>query len=159
MRKTVLRRLEALEKEYRSSEQRELHGLRTAQIYIWKIVLAYYLGGLKLDEERPSDAEASALKYRSEYEFFDALLRKDIVDIHERYNDAYHRLFAKVGLDFNNTPRNELFEAFVAMVNQLPDKWRDWLRSNFEQYCQHVEIAAGSNLPRRLSADNFFFWR
>ena len=47
MRKTTLRRLETLEKEHRSREQKELRSLRVARTYIWIIVLAYYLGGLE----------------------------------------------------------------------------------------------------------------
>jgi hypothetical protein len=64
MRKTVLRRLEALEKEYRSREQRELSSLRKALFYIWEIVLAYHLGDLKSDED-PGKAKERALKYPS----------------------------------------------------------------------------------------------
>src|SRR2546430_5127792 len=86
MRKTTLRRLEALEKEHRSREQEELSSLEGALVYIRLIVLAYYLGGLKSDEEeegpweadeekeaiiyvdhlnRPWEAYARALKYPS----------------------------------------------------------------------------------------------
>ena len=50
MRRTILRRLEALEKEHRAREQKELSSLKGARMYIWRIVLAYHLGGLKSDE-------------------------------------------------------------------------------------------------------------
>ena len=46
MRQKILRRLEALEKEHRSREQREQSSLLDARVYIWKIVLAYHLGDL-----------------------------------------------------------------------------------------------------------------
>jgi hypothetical protein len=155
MRKTVLRRLEALEKEHRSREQKHQSALEEACMYIWRIVLAYYLGGLESDGEVDiSDALARALNYRSGHDLFKAT----DTEICERLNDAYRRLFAKVGLDFDDTPPNVLFDAFVRMVNQLPDQYLEGLRSNLRQWCSGAEIAAGSNLPRRLSADNFFIF-
>ena len=123
-------------------------------MYIWDIVLAYYLGGLKSDETSSREAYARALKYPSGNDFFEAL--KDIAEIHKRFDDAYRRLFANVGLDFDGTPPSILFDALVTMVNQLPDQWLNWLRFNLRKYCSHAEIAAGSNLPRRLSGDNLF---
>jgi hypothetical protein len=163
MRQRILRRLEALEKEYVSREKRELSSLGDALVYIWTIVLAYHLGDLKSDEEDPREAEARALKYPSRDEYSEALFKvikdiKDISEIYERYNDAYRRLFAKVGLEFDDTPRKVLFDAFVTMVDQLPDRWLRWLRSNLQQWCRDAEIAVGSNLPRRLSPDNLFPW-
>jgi hypothetical protein len=156
MRKTILRRLETLEKEEQSRQQKELSSLRGALVYIWIIVLAYYLGGLKSDEDCPHEAQARALKYPSRDDYCDALLKKDIAEIRKRFYDAYRRLFAIEGLDFDRTPASVLFDAFVTMVNQLPDHWLSWLRSNLRAYCRDAEIAAASNLPRRLSCDNFF---
>ena len=105
MRKTVLRRLEVLEKEHRYCEEQELSSLRTARMYIWRIVLAYYLGGLKSNEKDDSDANARALKYRPRYDFFEVILKvmhendiKALSEFVERYRDAYRRLFAKAGL-------------------------------------------------------------
>jgi hypothetical protein len=181
MRQRILRRLEALEKEHRSREQEELSSLKGALVYIWMIVLAYYLGGLKSDEEeegpweadeekeaiiyvhhlnRPWEAYARALKYPSWNAYFEAgFIKKDISEIHERHNDAYRRLFANVGLDFDDASPGALFDAVVTMVNQLPDHWLNWLRSHLRERCSDAEIAAGSNLPRRLSGDNFLiFW-
>jgi hypothetical protein len=162
MRKTVLRRLEALEKEHRYCEEQELSSLWTARMYIWRIVLAYYLGGLKSNEKDDSDANARALKYRPGYDFFEVILKvmhendiKALSEIAERYRDAYRRLFAKAGLDFDNAPRSALFDAFVTMVNSLPDKWLHSLKSDLQQWCPHAKIDFDSNLPRRLSADNF----
>jgi len=54
MRKTTLRRVEALEKEHLSREQKELSSLGNAQVYIWRIVLGYYLGDLESDEQDPA---------------------------------------------------------------------------------------------------------
>ena len=157
MRKTTLRRLEALEQEERCREQEELSPLLGALSYIWTIVLAYYLGGLKSDEERPLEAHARALKYPSSDDYFKALfIKKDISEIHKRHIDAYCRLFANVGLDFDSSPSNMLFDALVTMVNELPDQWLGWLRSHLQEDCSDVEIAAGSNLPRRLSGDILF---
>jgi hypothetical protein len=53
MRKTINRRLEALEQEHRSREEKELSSLGEARFYIWMIVLAYYLAGLKSHEKDP----------------------------------------------------------------------------------------------------------
>ena len=151
MRKQILRRLEALEKEHRS---REL-SLNTARVY-WKIVIAYHLGGLKSDE-LPNEAYARALKYRSMDDYLDALIKQDTSEFVQEFNDAFRRLFAKVGLDFDGTPPNVLFDAFDAMVNELPDQWLNWLRSKLRQYRSNAEIAAGSYRPRRLSGDNFLY--
>jgi hypothetical protein len=162
MRKTILRGLDALEKEHRYCEEQELSSLWTARMYIWRIVLAYYLGGLKSNEEDDSDANAKALKYRSGYDYFEVILKvmqendiKALSEIVERYRDAYRQLFAKAGLDFDNAPRSSLFDAFVTMVNSLPDKWLNSLKSDLQQWCPHAKIDFDSNLPSRLSADNF----
>jgi hypothetical protein len=161
MRKTILRRLEVLEKQLRSREEKELSSLGGARVYIWIIVLAYYLGGLKSDGD-PHEVRARALKYQSSDDHSEVILKvmhendiKALSEINERYNDAYRRLFAKVGLDFDSAPPNVLFDAFVTMVNQLPEQWLNWLRSNLQQWCPDAEIAVGSNLPHRLSCDNF----
>jgi hypothetical protein len=161
MKKMVMRRLEALEKEHHSRELKEQSSFDAARIYIWKIVLAYYLGDLKPDdpdcpaEMAPSQAEARALHYPSESEFYVAICKCDI-EILKRYTDAYRRLFAKAGLDFDTTQPNLLFDAFTAMVNQLPDQWLSWLRSKFRERCRDVELEA--NLPRRLSGNNFLLY-
>jgi hypothetical protein len=162
MRKTTVARLEALEKKDRARLQKELSSLRGARVYIWEIVLAYYLGGLNSDEQtpadehEPTDALARALKYPSKDAFFIALNKEDKSEIHERFIGSYRRLFAQAGLDFDGTPRSVLFDALVTMVNQLPDQWLNWLRSNLREDCSDPEIAAGSNVPRGLSGDNFF---
>jgi hypothetical protein len=153
MRKTVLRRLEALEKEHRYREERELSSLQDALMYICIIVLAYYLGGLS-EEDDPWEAHRRALKYSSEDDFSKARSNGDAL---RQYNAAYRRLFAKVGLDFNNAPRSALFDAYVTMINELPDEWLDWLRDRLQRWCPHAEIGVGSNLPRRLSKDNFLW--
>jgi hypothetical protein len=148
--------------------------LQRALVYIWEIVFAYYLGDLKSDENRDRDGDeniadeyedvgspakeyAKALKYPSYDDYCEALFEKD-PEIPNRVYDAYCRLFAKVGLDFASAPSNVLFDAFVTMVDQLPDQWLNWLRSNLQQWCRDAEIAVGSNLPRRLSPDNLFPW-
>jgi hypothetical protein len=178
MRQKTLRRLEALEKEECSRQQEELSSLRQPLVYIWKIVLAYYLGGLKSDEEDPrdtyaraldyrfgieiflEDAHARALNYQSGIDFFHAVVNKDLLEIRKRYNDAYRRLFASVGLDLDSAPPSVLFDAFVTLVNQLPEPWLNWLKSNLQKHCPHAETDAGSNIPRWLSGGdyNFFLW-
>jgi hypothetical protein len=172
MKKTALRRLEALEMEERSREQQERSSLRRALVYIWKIVLAYYLGDLKSDEDKddreniedeygdvgsPSKEFARALKYPSHEDYCEALFKKD-PEILNRFYDAYCRLFAKVGLDFASAPADVLFAAFVTMVDELPDQWLNCLRSNLRRWCSDAELAPGSNLPRRLSRRNFLLY-
>ena len=154
MRRTNLRRLEALENQQRCREQKEQDALRTASAYIWQIVLAYYLGELDSDKEL-LEAFVRALKYESKDEYSDVLFRKGGSGLSERYTDAYDRLFANVGLDLKYASSRELFDAFVTMVNQLPDQWLNWLRSNLQQWCRDAELEPGSNLPRGLSPDNF----
>ena len=69
-------------------------------------------------------------------------MKRDVLGFSERHYDAYRRLFAKAGLDFDATPRAVLFEAFVTMVNQLPDYWLKWLRSNLRQWCDDLRFRA-----------------
>src|SRR5262245_34873035 len=101
MRKTIIRRLEALEKEPLFRERKELSPLKSARTYIWVIVLAHYLGGLELDEKkgpwaeepweddpwegwenwpsrRPWEGYARALKYASWEDYSEAVrIKKD----------------------------------------------------------------------------------
>jgi hypothetical protein len=162
MRQTNLRRLEALEREHRSREQnhdgKELPVAEKAEGYVCIIVLAYYLGGLKLDvppdrlersnvspdKRYPGDsfaaveAYARALQYASADNWFvDAELDK-------RINDAFRRLFANVGLDVHMAAPNELCEALATMINNLSKGWLDWLKEN----CGDGVIVDGSNLSR-----------
>jgi hypothetical protein len=164
VRSGILCRLEALEKGHRSREERELSSLMGAGFYIWEVVLGYYLGGLKPDEgdSGPFEAQLRALNYESGADYLEALFKvkndSGTEVMSDRFNDAYRRLFAKVELNFDDTPRNVLFDALVTMINELPDQWLNWLRSRLRQYCPNAEIAVGSNLPRRLSGDNMFLF-
>ena len=84
MRRTNLRRLEALENQQRCREQKEQDALQRASFCIWEIVLAYYLGELDSDKEllalklrdRLGEAFARALKYELKDEYRDVLFRK-----------------------------------------------------------------------------------
>jgi hypothetical protein len=148
MKTTILRRLEALEKEQRSYEQKERESLETALMYIWVIVLAYYLGDLQPEDDDPFDAFKRVLKFPPDHEPISDL------DYTNRLIDAYRRFFASRSLD-DETPVTVLFDAFVISVNQLPDQWLSWLRDNLRAYCSNAMIAPGSNLPRQVSCDNF----
>ena len=159
MRKRILRRLEALEEDHRSREQKELSSLEEARTYIWIILLAYHSGDLGSDEtgtvRRKRESAEVSISGRLNIEVF--LRQKRHSRFHRRHDDACRRFFAKVGLDFDRTPPSVLFDAFITMVNQLPDQWLNWLRSHSREYCSDPEIAAGSNLPRGLTPDNFLF--
>jgi hypothetical protein len=170
MRQTNLRRLEALEREHRSRERKhdrkELPVTEEAKAYVCIIILAYYVGGLKLDgppdrlecnisPDKPYsgdscdalEAFARALQYPSAYDWFvhvDA--RNELAD--KRFNDASRRLFANVGLDVHKAAPNELREALATMINNLPQRWLDWLKCNLQKNCGDDVIADGSNLPR-----------
>jgi hypothetical protein len=169
MRKTTLRRLEALEKEQRLHKKRELSSRLGPLTCIWLIVFAYYLGDLESDEEerlpewleaeRLSVAIARALEYPSEGDYYEAVIWKGGSGLDRRHNDAYRRLFAKVGLDFDGASSYVLFETFVSMVEQLPNQWLNCLRSDLRKYYSDAEIAPGSGLPHGLSPDNFLLFR
>jgi hypothetical protein len=157
MRRTILCRLEALEKE---ESIRQFDRLGNALICIRKIVLAYYLGDLKSD---PEEAEARALKYASAADHLKVVAKigQEVMAIYElddRYMDAYRRLFAMVDLDFDDTSSSLLFKAYVRMANELPKRWLNSLRHELEQY-PDVEIPIGLNPPGGISCDNFLLLR
>jgi hypothetical protein len=159
MRQGILRRLEALEEEDRLREQKARRSFGEARACAWAVVLGYHLGGLK-SGECPFKAQSRALNYKSKpeapWKVINYSTPEAVSKFFDQFNDAFRRLFAKFGLDFDNTPRNVLFDAFVKMVNELPDEWLNWLQSELRQWCPDVEIAVGSNLPRRLSPANAF---
>jgi hypothetical protein len=155
MRITILRRLEALEEKYRSYEQKEWSSLQTARTYIWMIVLAYYLGDLRPEDDDPHRAYKRALKFAPDHSWFDVPIQEAASEYCNRLNDAYCRFFAARGLDLDEAPVSALFNAFVISVDQLPDQWSTWLKSNLQSFCRNVMIAPGSNLPRQISSDNF----
>jgi hypothetical protein len=147
MRTRIRRQLEVLEKEERSRKLRQQSSLATISFLCWTIVLAYFVGGLKPDEEDPGEAQARALNYESRDEYLEALFKGEIPAIKKRYKNAVRLFFAQVGLDFDRSPPNALFESFVRMVNQLPEQWSSWLRSNLEEECRSAPIGARSNTP------------
>jgi hypothetical protein len=155
MKKTVLRRLDALEQEERSRQRREESLFDAGRIRVWTIILGYYVGGLEPENDYPHWALERALK-ESPNKVFPAVITEEYyLDIQRRYHDAYRQLFTACELDFDQAGRNELFEAFVPLVDRLPEKWLSWLRSDLERYS---EIAAGTNLPRGLSSENFLIF-
>ena len=132
MRKTALRKLENLETEERVYQQRHRSSLATAAFLCWKVVLAHNLGDLKPDDEDPGEAAARALGYETQYEYLDALFKREIAGINRRFNDACRHLFAQAGLDFDHSPPMALYEGFVRLVNALPDQCWHWLESNLQ---------------------------
>src|ERR1700716_2802669 len=132
MRITILRRLEALEEKYRSYEQKEWSSLRTARTYIWMIVLAYYLGDLRPEDDDPHSAYNRALKFPPDFSLFDVPIQEAGLEYCNRLIDAYCRFFAARGLDLDEAPVSALFNAFVISVDQLPDQWLSWLTSNLQ---------------------------
>jgi hypothetical protein len=170
MKQTNLRRLEALEKKHRSRERnhdgKELPVTEKAKNYVCIIILAYYVGGLKLDvppdrlecnisPDKPYsgdwdscdalEAFARALQYPSAHDWF---VHADTRNDDKRINDASRRLFANVGLDVHKAAPNELREALATMINDLPERWLDWLKCNLQKNCGDDVIADGSNLSR-----------
>jgi hypothetical protein len=141
MRKRTFRRLEVLENEERSRELQQQSSSQTISFFCWKVLLAYYVGGLNPDEEDPGEAEARALNYQSRHDYLEALFKGQTPEISERFKNAARRLFAQVDLDFDRSPPSALFEAFVKMVNQLPEQWLAWLKSNLQE-CPTAPIVA-----------------
>jgi hypothetical protein len=174
MKKSLIRRLDVLEKTQRCLEAEERSSLRGALTYIWMIVLAYYLGGLQLENDDPFEAHARALGYSSNahlHESLEGQIESDTytalpgvpdkkisvqatLDFLNRNREAIRRLFLAYDLNVDQEPPSVLFEAFVKLIDNLPDQWLSWLRDNVCAYCR-VKIPAGLNLPRELSSDNF----
>jgi hypothetical protein len=147
MRQRTLRRLEVLEQEERSHKLQQQSSLATISFFCWTIVLAYYVGGLKPDDEDPGEAHARALNYVSRDDYLEALFKEEIPEINKRFKNAARRLFAQVGLDFDRSPPSALFESFVSMLNQLPEQWLKWLKSNLREDCRSAPIGVGSHIP------------
>ena len=104
MRRRTLRRLDVLEKEERSRKPQRQASLATMFFFCRKIVLAYYVGGLRSDED-PGEAEARALNYESRNDYLDALFTGEEQEINKRFKNAARRLFAAVGLNFDRSPQ------------------------------------------------------
>jgi predicted phage terminase large subunit-like protein len=110
-------------------------------------VLAYHLGGLKPNDEDPGEAEARALNYGSRNDYLEALFNREREEIDRRFKDAARRLFRQVGLNFDRSPPSALIDAFVRLVNQLPQPWPQWLQSNLQEACCSAPIGNTSNRP------------
>jgi hypothetical protein len=144
MRKRILSRVDVLENEERSRKLDQQASVATISFFCRKVVLAYYVGGLKPDEENPGEAEARALNYASRNDYLEALFKKEKQDINKRFKNAARRLFAQAGLDFDRTPPSALFDSFVRLVNQLPEPWLRWLQSNLKEGCHSAPFAAAA---------------
>src|SRR5947209_1602971 len=130
MRKRILSRVDVLEEEERSRKLDQRSSAATTSFFCRKIVLAHYVGGLKLDDEDPGEAEARALTYGSKNDYLEALLKGEKQEINRPFKNAARRLFRQVDLDFDCSAPSALNNAFVRLVNQLPEPWLDWLQSN-----------------------------
>jgi hypothetical protein len=98
MRKRTLRRVDVLENEERSRKLDQQSSAATISFFCRKIVLAYYVGGLKPNDEDPGEVEARALNYESRKDYLDALLKGEKQEINRRFKNAARRLFAQAGL-------------------------------------------------------------
>src|SRR5262245_3791397 len=130
MRKTALRTLELLETEQRAGQETHRSSLATTAFLCWKVVFAHYLGDLKPNDEDPGEAGARALGYDSQYEYMEALFEGEIAEIKKRFNDACRRLFGQLDLDFDHSPPHASIEAFVRLVDKLPEQWLQWIEPN-----------------------------
>jgi hypothetical protein len=146
MRKRNLRRVDVLEKEEHSRKLDQRSSVATISFFCRKIVLAYHVGGLRLDED-PSEAEARALNYESRNDYLEALFKGEKQEINERFKDAARRLFAQVGLDFDRSSPSALFKSFVRLLDELPQQWTNWLKSNLQEECRSAPIGTRSNTP------------
>jgi hypothetical protein len=150
MRKRTLRRVDVLENEERSRKLDQQSSLATSSFLCWKVVLAYYVGGLKLDDEDPGEAEARALNYESRNDYLEALLTGKKQEINERFKNAARRLFAQAGLDFDRSPPSALFESFVRFLHELPPQWMNWLTSSLQEECRIAPAGTESNMPLKF---------
>jgi hypothetical protein len=91
MRKRILSRVDVLENEERSRKLHQQASVATISFFCRKVVLAYYVGGLKPDEENPGEAEARALNYASRNDYLDALFNGEKQDINKRFKPRFPR--------------------------------------------------------------------
>jgi len=123
------------------------HRWQRCSFFCRKIVLAYYVGDLKPDDEDPGEAEARALNYESRNDYLEALFKGEKQEINERFKNAARRLFAQVGLNFDRSSPSALFKSFVRLLDELPQQWMNWLKSNLQEECRSAPIGTGSNTP------------
>jgi predicted phage terminase large subunit-like protein len=119
----------------------------TISVFCRKIVLAYYVGGLKPDDEDPGEAEARALNYESRNDYLEALFTGEEQEINKRFKNAARRVFAQAGLDFDRSAPSALFDSFIRLVKELPEPWLRWLQSNLQEGCHSAPIGTSSNIP------------
>ena len=167
MRATILRRIEALEQRQRVDDKTQSTFLAVARLQLCSLVLGYYLGELKADEQDASDACARALNYKSctmkstsPWLAIGKMTEKE--ELRKRAHDAYRRLFEKVGLDFDNASSDVLFDAFCKMVDGLPEHWLLRMRSRLTARKLFMKVPAGyarfpphTNIPCGITAENY----
>ncbi len=135
MMKGIQRRLEALEQQHakRVAEARA-RDAESRSLAKW-IVLVYYLGDLKLHKPSLntfSDGLAKALNYRSREDMPSApseLSDSGRSELATRFDDAYRRLFAKFGLDYDVSSESEQIEALCEMKKAVPHEWVRFIES------------------------------
>jgi hypothetical protein len=147
MRKRILSRVNVLENEERSRKLDQQSSAATISFFYRRIALAYYVGGLKPNDEDPGEAEARALNYESRNDYLEALLKGEKQEINRRFKNAARRLFAKEGLNFDRSARSALIDALVRRINQLPQPWLKWLQSNLQEACPSTPIGNPCNRP------------
>jgi len=150
MSKRILSRVDVLENEERSRKLDQQSSVATISFFCRKIVLAYYVGGLKLDDEDPGEAEARALNYESRDDYLEALFKGEKSEINKQFKNAARRLFAQAGLDFDRSPPSALFESFVRLLHELPPQWMNWLKSSLEEECRIAPTGTESNKPLKF---------
>ena len=165
MRATILRRIEALEQRQRVNDKSQSAFLSFARSKLCDFVLGYYLGELKVDEQDASDACARALNYKSCLEIYLAMVKTESdnrEELRKRAHDAYRRLFAKVGLDFDHATSDVLFDAFCKMVDGLPEHCLLRMRSRLLQGNYLLKVPADyarfpphTNIPCGITAENY----
>ena len=133
MRKRILSRVDVLENEERSRKLDQKSSVATISFFCRKIVLAYYVGGLKPDDEDPGEAEARALNYESRNDYLEALFTGEEQEINKRLKNAARRVFAQAGLDFDRSPPSALFDSFIRLVKELPEPWLRWLSLTYRK--------------------------
>jgi predicted RNA-binding protein Jag len=150
MKKDVLRRLDALERQrVKNQKAAERQCFLNAAS---RIVLAYYLGGLK-PKECPWEGYARALKFQNSDDLFRALVEAlqtgNAAELRSRHDDALRRLFSE--FHYDRSSQEALDEAITKMAKHLPDQWRAWITELVEEVDYDKEIQEEERAEQILS--------
>ena len=121
MRKTLLRHLEALERQC-GPDQEAARRQAFLDFAVFGL-LAYHVGGLKSNED-PFEGIARALNYRTSLDLFKAC-GSDKAKVGKRIGDARRQFFSH--FERHPSPQEPLEEAIPRMAARLPKELQAWI--------------------------------